>query len=633
MRKTFILLTTILLFQVNGFCQLKIPASYSNIQQDSIGLYFQQGNNRFYADNSPANFTLLQLMGNATATETGISFDFGLPDFQGKLVYGLIPYGKAPHPLPVFRREVLIKNGKAVIDIIADFSGIYDMIGWQQSGQLSIGYRIITNNGMILFDGEVSTEGKGPFVVVPAIYEGPFVNNIYSKGSIISFETTLPVITNIEVTKKDSGIVKTFASSNEKQTHHEISIDSLSPETEYEYTVKYGNMQQQYSFKTAPAAGSRRPFVFAYSSDSRHALGGGERMIYGANSYIMKKIAAVAHQNKAVFMQFTGDMINGYLSNKEEQLLQLSNWKKSIEPFWHYMPVYVGQGNHEALGYVFENTSGTHTAAFIDKFPYDTESAEALMQAAFVNPDNGPDTEDGNKYDIDKGNIDFPSYKENVFYYTYDNMAMIVLNSDYWYAPTISSNPATSGGLHGYLMDNQIKWLKKIIKQFEADKTIDHIFLTQHTPIFPNGGHVGDDMWYNGNNDKRPYISGKPVKKGIIERRDEYLNLLINKSKKMVAVLTGDEHNYNRLQLTKEVNIYPDNWIGKKLNISRPIYQINNGAAGAPYYAQEKAPWSPYTKAFSVQNAICLFYVNGKSIKMRVVNPDTLNVIDEIQLR
>jgi len=160
MRKTFILLTTILLFQVNGFCQLKIPASYSNIQQDSIGLYFQQGNNRFYADNSPANFTLLQLMGNATATETGISFDFGLPDFQGKLVYGLIPYGKAPHPLPVFRREVLIKNGKAVIDIIADFSGIYDMIGWQQSGQLSIGYRIITNNGMILFDGEVSTEGR-----------------------------------------------------------------------------------------------------------------------------------------------------------------------------------------------------------------------------------------------------------------------------------------------------------------------------------------------------------------------------------------------------------------------------------------------------------------------------------------
>ncbi|MGB5499892.1 MAG: hypothetical protein WBM77_13265, partial [Maribacter sp.] len=88
-----------------------------------------------------------------------------------------------------------------------------------------------------------------------------------------------------------------------------------------------------------------------------------------------------------------------------------------------------------------------------------------------------------------------------------------------------------------------------------------------------------------------------------------------------------------RLQLTKEVNIYPDNWIGKKLNISRPIYQINNGAAGAPYYAQEEAPWSHYTKAFSVQNAICLFYVNGKSIKMKVVNPDTLNVIDEIQLR
>jgi hypothetical protein len=123
------------------------------------------------------------------------------------------------------------------------------------------------------------------------------------------------------------------------------------------------------------------------------------------------------------------------------------------------------------------------------------------------------------------------------------------------------------------------------------------------------------------------------VAKGIIERRDEYLDILINRSKKVLAVLTGDEHNYNRLQLTRAVNIYPDAYPHKKLVVSRPIYQINNGAAGAPYYAQEKAPWSAHTKAFSVQNALCLFSVNGKKMFMRVLNPDTLNEIDKIQLR
>jgi hypothetical protein len=58
------------------------------------------------------------------------------------------------------------------------------------------------------------------------------------------------------------------------------------------------------------------------------------------------------------------------------------------------------------------------------------------------------------------------------------------LNSDYWYAPTVSSEPATSGGMHGYLQDNQLRWLQQIIAKLEADKNIDHIFLTQHTPVF-----------------------------------------------------------------------------------------------------------------------------------------------------
>ena len=50
---------------------------------------------------------------------------------------------------------------------------------------------------------------------------------------------------------------------------------------------------------------------------------------------------------------------------------------------------------------------------------------------------------------------DFPSYEENVYSYTYGNMAMIVLNSNYWYSPALSKDTSTSGNLHGYIMDNQ----------------------------------------------------------------------------------------------------------------------------------------------------------------------------------
>lgn len=602
----------------------RIPASYSNLHYDADGrLYFKQDEKKFYADITGPKYTISQLLGNPAGSENGVMLDFG--DLKGSITYGLIPYGQSPHPLPIFRSTKRLEDGKVEINIKETFNPNYDFVGWRETGKFTLGYRLIDDRGMIVFDGEVSVTGTGPFEIAPTIYEGPFVSNIETTSAVIWFETTSPIKAFVEVDGKKF-------EDKEAARHHEITITGLKADTKYDYTVHYGAFSQQYHFKTAPAPGSRKPFLFAYTSDSRHATGGGERMIYGANAYIMKKMAALAYREGAAFVQFTGDMINGYLSNKEEQHVQLTNWKKSIEPFWHYMPFYVGQGNHEALGHIFKNENGRQQA-FVDKFPYETQSAEAVMQEAFVNPIDGPVSEDGSIYDPDPRQIDFPSYRENVFYYTYDNVAIIVLNSDYWYAPSISRDTSTGGGLHGYLMDNQLAWLKEVIDKLERDADIDHIFVTQHTPVFPNGGHSQDDMWYGGNNQKRTYVAGKPVKKGIIERRDEYLDILINQSTKVVAVLTGDEHNYNWLKLTGEVPIYPQDYPFEKLKISRPIYQINNGASGAPYYAQERLPWSDHTKSFSVENAVCLFYVEGRKVTMNVLNPDTLNEIDDLELR
>ncbi len=37
--------------------------------------------------------------------------------------------------------------------------------------------------------------------------------------------------------------------------------------------------------------------------------------------------------------------------------------------------------------------------------------------------------------------------------------------------------------------------------------------------------------------------------------------------------------------------------------------------------------------AFSVENAVCLFCVDGRRATMKVINPDTLNEIDRLELR
>lgn len=615
---TFLFLSSVL------FCQeIKIPASYSNIGYDENGIYYRTDSMRHYADPVKPKYTISALMGNPVGTNDGIIFEFG--DFEGTITYGLIPYNQVKHPLPIFRFTKEIVSGKVAVNIKNDFRYPYDFVAWKERAMLTIGYRLTSKTGSIVYDGEVGLTGTGPFKIAPAISEGPFISKVSDQEATIWFHTTTSVKCAVEVDGK-------VITEPEAGTSHIFTITSLKSGRKYPYKVIYGDFSQQYEFTTAPKAGDRKPFVFGYCSDSRSATGGGERNIFGANVYVMKKIGALAQQQNVAFMQFTGDMINGYLNNKEEMLLQYTNWKKAVEPFWHYTPYYTTMGNHEALGYIFKDKAGSRVA-FIEKFPYNTESAEAIFGQAFVNHENGPSGEDGSKYDPDLQNLDFPSYKENVYYYTYGNVAMVVLNSDYWFAPTLSGNVSTSGGLHAYIMDNQLKWLQEVISKLEKDKTIDHIFVTQHTPAFPNGGHSGDDMWYHGNNDKRTYVAGKPVEKGIIERRDEYLDILANQSTKVVAILTGDEHNYNHMKITNEVPIYPENYPHKKLSFKRPIYQVNNGAAGAPYYAQEVLPWSAHTKSFSVENALCLFYVNGKKIEMRVINPDTLNELDYLKLR
>jgi hypothetical protein len=420
-----------------------------------------------------------------------------------------------------------------------------------------------------------------------------------------------------------------------KGTLHELELPRLRPATRYRYqiAVKTPLGDQRISpvieFTTAPEVGANTPFTFAYASDSRKGQGGGERNIWGTNAYIMKRIGALAAQENVAFMQFTGDMINGYLTSPLETRLEYANWKRAVEPYWQSFPWFTGMGNHEVITRSF-NYGGEYGTS-VDRFPFDTESGEAVFRSEFTNPTNGPDSEDGAVYDPNPKAIDFPSYKESVYYYLYGNTAMVVLNSDYLYAPSLDKYTRTSGGLHGYLLDQQLAWLATVLDTLEKDSRIRHVFVTQHTPAFPNGGHRYDTMWYDGDNEKRPYIAGKPVPKGIIERRDQYLDLLINKSSKVRAILTGDEHNYCRLPIFDGLPRYPEGYpVEKKQPLKRKIWQINNGAAGAPYYAMEELPWSNYLPIFSTQNALVFITVDGEKLSMVVRNPDTLEVIETI---
>lgn len=605
--------------------RFEIPKSYSNLSYDSTGtlIFTTKDGEILPAVTRTYDYNLSSLRSLPIGTETGIEFDFHNVDLDGWLYYGLIQTDGIKHPYPIyFHRRSEIDSGKAEINIQKNLSGIFDITGWEESKLIRLGYRIANEEGELLYDGKILVSSEEHFQVVPSIIEGPFVNILTHHGTIISFETSVPIKTEITV----GGC--TFRESV-PDTHHEILISKLNSDKNYEYTIHYGKYTDTYSFHTAPKPGSRKPFTFGFASDGRGNWGGGERDIYGTNAYVMKRIAVLSSHKKACFFQFSGDMIDGNKLSAGPMNLEYANWKRVIEPFAHYIPYISGFGNHEAYWIGFTN-GGKYS--IIDSFPFDNNSSESLYAKNFVNPVQGPYSEDGTVYDPDPNSTDFPPYAETIFYYTYDNIAIVVLNADYWYSPTIWRTPEHSGSLHGYIMDNQLKWLKNTLHKLENDINIDHIFVTQHTPVFPNGGHVQNAMWWSGDNTKRPYVAGQPLAKGIIENRDEYLDIVMNHSSKVLAVLTSDEHNYHRMRLTADTPIYPENYDKPKLTKYRPLTFITNGAAGAPYYGQEVTPWTDWVDKFSSQYAVMFVHVEGKKVWCEVINPDTMEMIDTFTL-
>ena len=605
-----------------------IPSLYTNIHYDPTAknYYFKNptDNKAYYADTAHAALVIQNFNHLPIAYDSGFVLNF-VPTQTGSVLYGLQDAQNELQHVVYYRNAFPLVKGKMKINLLGKLSGNYDFINWETKERGKVGYRVFSTTQQIIFDGSfVFTCRNHHFALDTCLSEGPYIANLTNKEVTIWFETNMPIAPQITIPV--IGGEKTFFGT--MGTHHEIALDLLRANTEYKYTITLGDYAETFSFTTAPDPGTQNPFMFAYASDCRAGQGGNERNIMGVNSYVMSRIASLALNEKASFVQITGDLMSGYDIDENKMNLEYRNFRNAISPYAARIPFYMGMGNHEAIAYQF---GGSYQFA-VDKFPFDTNSQEKIFADNFVNPTNGPPSEDDAAYDTNKEAKDFPPYGENVYYYTYGNTAMIVLNTEYLYTQSEKNIPLLGGNVHAYIMDNQMKWLAKTLNKLEQDVGIDHIFVSFHSPIFPNGGHVADDMWYGGNNSVRPWISGKALDQGIIERRDALLDLLVNKSKKVVAVLTGDEHNYSRTRISAETKLYDAHYEGN-LTLTRTIWQITNGAAGAPYYGKEETPWKASVEKFAVQYALCLFYVDGKHIRMKVINPETLETIEEVSLK
>jgi len=422
------------------------------------------------------------------------------------------------------------------------------------------------------------------------VLEGPNVALVGDHTATVWWTTDAPSSGALQIAGR------TIPSTSEG-LRHVATADNLNPAKDYEYTILAKNGEDEfqsraYSLRTAP----REPeFSFVFTCDGRTgALGGGETALEGINGESARALATQMDRHRPAFLIFTGDLISGYTTSIDDYRAQLRSWKRIYGPLWRWMPIYTGMGNHESLLNDYGDSAG------YDKSGRD--SAESIFAEEFLHPQNGPDPE----------REGLPPYRGAVYSFQYGGCHFVQLNSDYWY----SSNPQELGGNYfGRLLPGQLDWFEKDLAAARQNGA-KHIFVFVHEPAFPNGGHVSDALWGGG------------VPEGVAARDRFWSAVSANQA---VAVFSGHEHNYSRIKIDSTTPVHRD--LSPNPNFAHPVWQVIQGAAGAPFYPQDlTTPWTASVQKFVTHTwSYCHIEVKGDKVQLKTYSY-TGELLDEATL-
>ena len=571
-------------------------------------------------------------------------------------IYGTVSVGPFPfesaeteYNSKRYRRTRDVENGQGLINTSYLLPDRTNSEGWEDSGTVTVRTTLyLERSGQDVFLGTYDTytafrldEDNDQTLKLASFTEAPSVNLINSDDPtqmVIAFETAEAEMASVIV--EGVGIF----TSETAATNHEVVISGLDPDTEYEYTVTIGegdrtvDFYPESSFTTAPEKGelSEDGFSFMFMSDSREGEPAESMQAFmGVNAETLERGVNLGYQKGADLFIFGGDLINGYTTSPEDYSVQFEAFKQVTAGWSASKPIYAAMGNHESLlrNYDDGSSRGIRIDRFDENGSYDTESSEAIFADEFINPTNAPETEVDTR----------PSYEENVYSFQHSTVKYIAFNNNYWVS---YSSDTVGGSPEGYMFQDQLTWIKEELAAAEADDTVDYVILYAQEPVFPNGGHVADAMWYEGNNNVRAYTyDGEnliPEEKGILEVRDQFATML-SESSKVAAVLTGDEHGYSRTLVDDTVpigDITQDDTNGDGVinpedgesfstlsGLENPVWYISAGGAGAPFYAEEFTPWQEYWNEqddplegfkYSSQEHTVLFDVTEDGLSMEV---------------
>ncbi len=555
-------------------------------------------------------------------------------------IYGRVDCGPAQfsaahtrYRYPRFRASAALAGGRGIVPVADLFDPAKNSEGWTNTAWIAVRMSLFLeqrgqDRALGVYETRV-TFARTPhgFAVLPGLVAGPLVAGINSDRpdrAILCFATDRPVAPRV--------VLNTGAAfGGPVATRHRVEIVGLHPLSDYQYQVCLGAFKSPwYALRTPPARGLD-VVRFGVVGDFRADFGGGDRDLAGSNRAALDALAAQALAQDCDFLVAAGDLGAGFTVARDDLLGQWQAWQQGVAGFWSTRPVFPLMGNSDLLLRVFRD--GDRRAA-LDRWPYATESSEALFAATFPAPGNGPAPADPRR----------PPYAGTVYSFHYGPALFIALNNNYWY----SSDPARYGGSPaGYLMPDQLAWLEAQLQRAETDPAVRQVFVFAHHPVFPCGAHRGDGMWYDGDNAVRAatWRNGRldPEPAGVLEARDRLLRAVAGHAK-VTAVFTAHEHAYYRLRIDRHVPIgnlaiddangdgriaWPAERAAPLPGLARPTWYLTAGGGGGPYYAEQPTPWADYWRGqpdptagftYSPQESLAVVAADGHRAELKVYN-------------
>ncbi len=351
---------------------------------------------------------------------------------------------------------------------------------------------------------------------------------------------------------------------------------------------KFCNVSKTYEFKTKCKKDEN--FSFGVFGDCRSFYENSDSNLYGVNYSVMKDVLKGFNIAGVDFVVGVGDYATFITNSPLDFVGELNSYRKVASFLSSYIPFFETRGDHEIFGHVV--TSGKFMVV-----PYELPlRPENILPFYLRNPQNGPK----------KHRKNFPPMDGTVFSFRWGNSLFIALDTTYGIAHGVRD--LSKYNINGTLCEEQFEWLEKELKRAKRDG-VEHIFIFDHAPPFPNGGHIQDAMYYNGKN------------KYVNEVRKRFLRLISDYN--IDILFCGHEHNYSRTLVDKSVDS----------DVKNSFWQIISGGAGAPTYPIDRfTPWHKNVKATSTEKNFLVVKVMGKKIMVFVYNRN-MELIDSYSFK